>query len=69
MCERTRNPETLPDLEQLYIRHGVAADQEEPEEISVREHRRVSEEETCAVYEPVPSTVTVPSPSLNILKL
>ena len=45
--------------------------EEEPEEIRVREHRSVSEEETCAVYEPVPSTVTVPSasPSLNILKL
>ena len=42
---------------------------EEPEEIRVREHQRVSEEETCAVYEPVPSTVTVLSPSLNILKL
>ena len=42
---------------------------EEPEEIRVREHQRVSEEEMCAVYEPVPSTVTMPSPSLNILKL
>ena len=36
----------------------------EPE--NIRDSR---EEETCAVYEPVPSTVTVPSPSLNILKL
>ena len=35
-----------------------------------RENTRESrEEETCAVYEPVPSTVTVPSPSLNILRL
>ena len=49
--------------------HGVAADQGEREEIRVGEHQRVSEEETCAVYEPVPPTVTVPSPSLNILRL
>ena len=73
MCKRTRNHETLPDLELLiYIRRGVTADrEEEPEEIRVTEHQRESKEETCAVYEPVPSTVTVPSPSWswNILKL
>ena len=47
----------------LYKAWSYSRSREEPEEIRVREHRRVSEEETCAVYEPVPSTVTVPSPS------
>ena len=46
----------------VYKAWSCSQSRDEPAEIREREHRRASEEETCAVYEPVPSTETVPSP-------
>ena len=46
----------------LYKAWDCSQSREEPAEIREREHWRAPEEETCAVYEPVSSTVTVPSP-------
>ena len=60
-CGKSWNGQDTSRFGTAYIRRREAS--KKKAEIREREHRRASEEETCAVYEPVSSTVTVSVPS------
>ena len=69
VCERTGILRHFQNWGCLYKAWSCSRSRDERAEIREREHRRASEEETCAVYEPVSSTETVPSPFWIILNL